>query len=1849
MAKLSKRLLGAFVAICMFAALFTCLMGISVSASGTTPDLVEYKGADWTCMKYTKGWSTIAAGNYRFEMDCKIVSGVPCIQVGSDELGKALDGQTDYTATYDSENYKYIITFTMTADWKGNLGVLVGNYGTGGDPRDKSVTGDAVFACANPTLYLLDGEGNPTGESLINTFASDYYSTSRTGNKWNRRNFSSSNATCTSPIPDGYFDLTASEYMMRFYEGGKNVFAEYEDNGINLEPGDYSIKCKFKQMSGEPEFSLLYSADGEDYTAADLSVSDDGSGNRTALFTLSEAAKGIKIKIGNPTDAANVSIAVADIKLTKSGEEESLIEPVSTATAVSAGLLDANRNKKWNIHTDANNAAAVDLVDIISVKDGYFITDNSPKKVYENFSGKSWTRLFYKGPALQVSAGKKYIVSADFKVTAGEMKSEDIGERSVNFPALIVDFGGTVLKVSNADSFSGIVPVYDEAKGKVYIRFSPKTNMSGVQINVGSYQENSTGACAFGNFRLCEYIDKPDGTVIYKDDLIPDVTETSLYEPEGGKSANALENRWNTLFLTKNKNNEFAVHDYSAGIFKPTEGMIKINGNAAGAYVSYVDDGAVLSAGNEYRLQYSLKPLSGEPEFSFGAKQTGDSEGDDYAEIEESSEFIEGFVEEYDKDTFLRTVTFTPNKDISKLRILVGNVTPENASSLVFANASLCLLDGRGEPLGENILTPISRPAGVRNSSEQQKWNLVSSSDEQITVTAPVKNGVFAVDKMLKFESNNTYNRAVYFDTNLKFKPGTAYRFTADFMEISGTPKFTFMYRTAESGEHYASFDTVSDSYSYIEDVDACRRVIEFTTKATLPEMKELRIMAGNTGEDKNISAVFANPQLYIIVDGKPSGDNLLAPITDETVQYMGDMNYTGVWNLRYTGSKGSAIKVLDIPENYFRSPVLKVSGASGNIATTVTVKPDTYYKLSYLVKNSGSSDIRPYIAVTNANGSVSEISCENEIKNSNGYYNYSCEFKTSSGIKDKDNLRVGVRFDSSVSAVITNVQLFECSKGFEPFGVSLVPDGGFELQKEIPAYTSAESGVWTYTGSLGGAGIDYRSLKLFKLAVPQMMVFAGPNDGTYIGQSLSLVPGKTYDLSFMLKYANPGYEGDTGVDLLYNNSIDWVTLDAADNSPTGVYKKVYRFTFPASAADGVNNFEFRIRAGSEFVSGYIAGGMLTDTADKETNLLQNGDFADGIIGWSAKGGFRVLQFTEIPDGYFTNPQSNTPSMIVYRNAGSWENFAQSFLSLKPDTYYLLKAKSVHPWQPIDTSVYGIQMFGKDEKGDDISPFLNRGTLKKCTKCNEFVSFTLKTEKNDANGDVTAYTCNVCGTVYGENQYETLTAKSVPANSYEIIYHSLSDTRDNGNTYFRIIMPGGGNAGYWGETALYECTAKGEIISDNILINSDFSLGMTGWNISPTEKFDYRIVEQPKNFFETYKKNSGKMVVSNGTAKNATIGQSIDAERGKTYYFSGFYVNMNAAGITPKVVYTTVEGNTAVAPVEFFYDPDRFFFEGAFTLPDDADSVRGKATVQFLLDNGDKGKAYISDIGVYEEGKYENLFNNADFSNSFSRWQSNPNYTLSNYDGSVFVFYYDDSAFNDGDWSGTAATPDIKGDISGHILDGDGHGFANITVVLLPGRITARTDADGYFRFKNLKPGEYSLYVRTPKGEELFVIPVTVSSGMTAGVPDITLSLAEDGEFDGIGYDTDSVDYGIVCGYLFDAGGNPLKGQKLYLGDVGAVTTKKKGVFQFNSVPPGEYSIYTKLDDGSVHIFKTVTVVAGKGRIYKIKMPGKAGGFFVNPGWVWIIVIIAAGGALLLGGGALTVILVLIKRRKKFN
>ena len=517
-------------------------------------------------------------------------------------------------------------------------------------------------------------------------------------------------------------------------------------------------------------------------------------------------------------------------------------------------------------------------------------------------------------------------------------------------------------------------------------------------------------------------------------------------------------------------------------------------------------------------------------------------------------------------------------------------------------------------------------------------------------------------------------------------------------------------------------------------------------------------------------------------------GDNLIADITDDTVQFMGNWRNNGIWNLRYLNK--NSVVLSDIPENYFCIPVLVTDLSQGSVTQFVTVKSGTSYALSCHFKSENGTDCVPYIEGFSDSGSLGQLSYGYITTDTDGYYNYQCEFKTPANLRDTDNLRVGFLLDGIVGAY-TELQLLELDAGFEKIGSNLLRNGTFANAKKLAIYDGTPRNIWMFEGDSKNAEYSTRLNTYFKIPVPQVYLFAGGSAGNYIGRTVALTPGETYQLSFNLKYANPGYEGDTGVELSYRTAADWVDLPALSSESETEFAYTYSFTLPADAVSG-QNMRFRVKVGSYYVSGSIANATLFDVKDMNTNLIENGDFSNGSTGWERASGFRQTYLYQLPDDYFRRDKVKD-SMIYYRNSGTWDHIMQDYLALKSDTYYLLVAEAVQVWpeeSEIDSgnelgAVHSILVYQRPYEGANRS-----------------------------------------------QQYLTATQTTKLNNKTIRLYKTPSDMEEGGNTYFRMVMQDVGDAGYWGSFALYESDENGNIVSNNILLNSDFSLGKTAWSFS---------------------------------------------------------------------------------------------------------------------------------------------------------------------------------------------------------------------------------------------------------------------------------------------------------------------------------------------------------------------------------------------------------------------------------
>ena len=726
----------------------------------------------------------------------------------------------------------------------------------------------------------------------------------------------------------------------------------------------------------------------------------------------------------------------------------------------------------------------------------------------------------------------------------------------------------------------------------------------------------------------------------------------------------------------------------------------------------------------------------------------------------------------------------------------------------------------------------------------------------------------------------------------------------------------------------------------------------------------------------------------------------------------------------------------------------------------------------------------------------------------------------------------------------------------------------------------------------------------------PQMILFSGTNNNedqdknrtgeAQMEQKVALKKNVNYQFSLNVKYADTGYENDKlGVELKYRKSGSFVPLQAIKSESETEYKEIYDFTMPGDA-DGRTNFIVIFNFSSAHTSGYAANFELFRIDDSGNrigeNLIVNGDFSAGNTAfWDKWGLCSRFEFSEIPENFFSKVVAVKPNMIIYRNPTDYAQFAYS-PHLKPSTTYELKYRELHTHYEKDKpSHVAMWEFYYNDNGR-VENSSNSGDRKKRTE--------------------------------GEYTYETFTTKS---NIY---------TGGNNNIILRLYMRAG-NAGYWGPVELYEVDAKGEKISNNLILNGDFTCGYKCWE--QTGDFVSRTAEIPDGFFSKWKAPT-EMIYSNGTESNQTYGQSIALNVAEKYYFSGYYVNMNSVGVNPQIQYLSIDGTYKDVTLEVYYDSARYFFETAFEIPGDALLRNGVADVRVQINNYNKGKGYFAEIMLCEDGKYINLL-------SAPAASSDANYKKMAYNPNKFVFYYDDTMFeSDGDWSGEWENSkyNIKtGRVTGMVADEFGMGISGLKMRLEPGNITVTTNENGAYFFDSIRPGVYNLYLMEQGGRKLFCLNVTVQKGIWSMIPRITYSKAQ-AEIDVDSNDgADSYDdgeYGILRGFYYNREGVPIKSASIRLRGIGRSITDENGMFVFDKVPPGTYDLYAVSKDGTEYVFRKVKIEANRGIQVKIKDPPIEENTL---GLLWIIVII--GGATVILAGLAFVIILIIKKRKKQN
>jgi len=444
-----KKSISAVVIICMLFTIFSGVSSVTATASDTNSQTIHFfidDSDNWSAVKYLTSWSTFTAGNYKASIKFKLNSGdMPKIDIGNEYEIKSISQMTNYQKNYDSTNYVYTISFTLTSNWSGNLGWYIGNYGRVSD-----------FIVSQPELYKLDNSGNKTGENLVNAFASGNYTTSRAGNKWYK-------SGCVSSLVS-FYDYDESEFTtainkMLYVKELKTAYYLLAYTQAKAVPGEtYKIEYDWRAFDGATSRMEIKYYNGSSWSnitsnaVANSDYSVDGvegcspitEGNvDSSYITVAEIGASLghySVNITIPSNASktanNIQIGVAgyikDYDVTHYGRGELFFSNFSAKkigtdtniltdgsfTQTKAKAINKNiKPKGWSIEVPSDKFTSFRLLE--TPKD-FFTVEGPKSKQVLTFNGGNWDSIL---SPLVLESDTTYYVSYKMSYVNGDAYS----------------------------------------------------------------------------------------------------------------------------------------------------------------------------------------------------------------------------------------------------------------------------------------------------------------------------------------------------------------------------------------------------------------------------------------------------------------------------------------------------------------------------------------------------------------------------------------------------------------------------------------------------------------------------------------------------------------------------------------------------------------------------------------------------------------------------------------------------------------------------------------------------------------------------------------------------------------------------------------------------------------------------------------------------------------------------------------------------------------------------------------------------------------------------------------------------------------------------------------------------------------------------------------------------------------------------------------------------------------------------------------------------------------------------------------------------------------------------------
>lgn len=645
------------------------------SANTAADKMVYFPAVDdgYQTLAYKDANVYMPKGTYQLTIDVNKLAGEPTVQL----LTGTSIGDSVSATSVTNEGSHYTYTFELASNARG-VGVLLGNYGKGADMA-------AIFKC--PALYRIVN-GEEVGENLIEPINSNTVvlktGTSRANAanaRWTSLNYTSARIKLLDISEDAFAGdvvTTGTPYMATFPQGQAWKVVEYNDAYLTLiKDKTYTFTIDERDVTGAPTVAL-YDTSNEDISTYASAYTDEKNGTtRTITLTMASTLSGIRIRVGNYSDALDVSGKYANAKLVEAGSDTNLIAGFSSDTFATTAV-----NRKWR-KAQQTNSGNIATYYVAAIPEGYFENELTDKMFYisDITTGASYGNTIVNTGAT-VEAGKKYTAELDwiayagldpairatYKNTAGEWKS--LG---------FADFTG------NMGHYSVTFTMPDDAASN---------QIFNIQIGVGADIKNddvfnyARGSVYFGNFSLKE--EGSDVNILTNADLKfaneGDFTNTIAWNIGVSKN-NGERDLYGDLKVLEQPENFFTKEGAKA------QKQVKIDG---GDY-DYIRQDLLLESNTKYRLTFKALFINAE---SSAFIQLANTE-----HIYSTPTYS---YTNYDVDTRTKTMEFTTFADLREvhqntvLAFLIGRNGDD--VKLNIADVKLYKVDENGNTVGGNLI-----------------------------------------------------------------------------------------------------------------------------------------------------------------------------------------------------------------------------------------------------------------------------------------------------------------------------------------------------------------------------------------------------------------------------------------------------------------------------------------------------------------------------------------------------------------------------------------------------------------------------------------------------------------------------------------------------------------------------------------------------------------------------------------------------------------------------------------------------------------------------------------------------------------------------------------------------------------------------------------------------------------------------------------------------------------------------------------------------------------------------------------------------------------------------------------